>query len=138
MRDRFSSTLLKTLSDAKILGIRAGTEHGYTGVWVVVVGGRVFARSWNDKPTGWFRALRHDPDGTIQVGDREIAVTARVVRSERLRNDVSVAYGAKYDTKASQKWVTGFADSERAANTVELIPRKSRRTATARGASPKP
>lgn len=121
-RRRFSKVDLEALDRAKILGVRAGTEHRYTGVWVVVVEGRVFVRSWNDKPTGWFRAFRAQPQGSIQFGDREAAVRASPVRSSRLREAVSAAYGEKYNTKASQKWVEGFAEPERAVNTIELIP----------------
>ena len=51
---RFSGPEIEELARAKILGVRAGTEHRYTGVWVVVVEDRVFVRSWNDKPTGWY------------------------------------------------------------------------------------
>jgi hypothetical protein len=36
---------------------------------------------------------------------------------------VSAAFGAKYSTKASLKWVEGFAEPERAAHTLELTPR---------------
>ena len=54
----FSNDLVAAFQKAKILGVRAGTEHRYTGVWVVVVKRRVFARSWNDKPTGWYRAFK--------------------------------------------------------------------------------
>lgn len=121
-RRRFSKTELEALDRARILGVRAGAEHRYTGVWVVVVEGRVFARSWNDKPTGWFRAFRAHPEGSIQFGGQEVAVRASVVRSTRLRDAVSAAYGEKYDTKASQKWVDGFAEPERVVNTVELTP----------------
>ena len=121
-RRRFSRADLEALARARILGVRAGTEHRYTGVWVVVVEGRVFARSWNDKPTGWFRAFRAHPQGSIQFGDQEAAVRASVVRSSRLREAVSVAYGEKYNTKASQKWVDGFAEPERVVNTIELTP----------------
>ena len=48
---RFSDPLLQALGSAKMLGVRAGNVHRYTGVWVVVVDGRVFVGSWNDKPT---------------------------------------------------------------------------------------
>src|SRR5262249_61645192 len=64
---RFSGPALKELDKSKILGVRAGAEHRYTGVWVVVVQGRVFVRSWNDKPTGWYRAFRAQPLGSIQL-----------------------------------------------------------------------
>lgn len=119
---RFSGPLLQALKDAKILGVRAGSEHRYTGVWVVVVEGRVFVRSWNDKPAGWYRAFRTEPRGSIQLADREIPVRAKPTRSERLQEAVSRAYAEKYPTKASQKWVSGFAEPHRTLTTLELVP----------------
>ncbi len=119
----FTDAQVEALNKAKILGVRAGTEHRYTGVWVVVVEGRVFARSWNDKPTGWFRAFRKQPDGTIQVGELEIPVRGKLVRSARIRDAVTVAFGEKYNTKGSRKWVEGFAEPERVINTLEFVPR---------------
>ena len=119
---RFTKPVLEDLGKAKILGVRAGTEHRYTGVWVVVVEGRVFVRTWNDKPTGWYRAFRSEPEGSIQLDGRDVAVRALHVRSERLRAAVSSAYAEKYPTKASQKWVRGFAEPDREGRTLELVP----------------
>src|SRR5215510_10094699 len=119
---RFPKATLEELANAKILGVRAGTEHRYTGVWVVVVEGRAFVRSWNDKPTGWYRAFRDQPLGSIQLAGQEIAVRGRPVRGERIRDAVTQAYAAKYNTPASEKWVRGFAEPDRAANTLELLP----------------
>jgi hypothetical protein len=118
---RFAGPVLEELARAKMLGVRAGTEHRYTGIWVVVVEGRVFVRSWNDKPTGWYRAFLAQPLGSIQLAGREIAIRARRLRSERLRDAVTQAYAGKYDTKASQKWVRGFAEPDRSATTLELL-----------------
>lgn len=119
---RFSRSLLEQFAKAKILGIRAGKEHRYSGVWVVVVAGRVFVRSWNDKATGWFRAFAAEPNGSVQLNDKEIAVHCRRTRGQRLQGAVSDAYAAKYNTAASQKWVRGFSLPKRAANTLELVP----------------
>ena len=47
---------------------------------------------------------------------------AKVVRSARLREAVTVAYGQKYNTKASRKWVDGFGEPERERATLELVP----------------
>jgi len=118
----FSKKTVEDLRNAKILGVRAGTEHRYTGVWVIVVGDRLFARSWGDKPTGWFRAFRKEPLGSIQVGDREIRVRAKLVRSARMLDAITAAFGEKYNTKASQKWVEGFAEPKRIATTIEFVP----------------
>lgn len=122
MPETFPKAVLEALDRAKILGVRAGTEHRYTGVWVVVVDGRVFARSWNDKPTGWFRAFRKQPSGTIQAGDLEIPVQAKLVRSARIRDAVTTAIAEKYNTKGSRKWVEGFAEQARVVNTIEFVP----------------
>jgi hypothetical protein len=119
---RFSGPELEELARAKILGVRAGAEHRYTGVWVVVVEGRVFVRSWNDKPAGWYRAFLTQPLGSIQLAGREIAIRARRLWGERLRDAVTRAYGGKYHTKASEKWVRGFAEPSRAATTLEILP----------------
>jgi len=120
--ERFSRSMIDVIDRAKIIGLRSGNEHRYTGVWVVVVEGRVFVRSWNDKRTGWFRAFRAEPRGSMQVDGREIAVRARTTRSARLHAAVTAAYARKYNTKASLKWVAGFAEPARERATLELVP----------------
>ena len=120
---RFPAAELELLRHAKILGVRSGSDHRYTGVWVVVVEGRVFVRSWDNRPAGWFRAFREEPRGAISAGGREIAVSARHVRSGRLRRAVSEAYAAKYPTRASAGWVRGFAEPAREATTLEMVRR---------------
>lgn len=117
----FAEAVLEAIRNAKILGVRAGTEHRYTGVWVVVVEGRVYVRSWNDKPTGWFRGFRKQPSGTIQVGKREIPVRAKLTRSARIRDAVTLALAEKYNTKGSQRWVEGFAEPARVVTTLEFV-----------------
>jgi hypothetical protein len=119
---RFTGPVIEELATAKILGVRAGAERRYTSVWVVVVQGRVFVRSWNDKPTRWYRAFLAQPLGSIQLAGRAIAARAKPLRGERLRDAVTRAYAGKYDTKVSEKWVRGFADPGRAATTLELLP----------------
>jgi len=120
--EMFPDDVVEALRKAKILGIRSGTAHRYTGVWVVVVDDRVFVRSWNNKPTGWFQAFKKDPTGTIQVGDDELSVRGKPVRSARIRNAVTAAYAEKYPTKGSRKWVEGFAEPTRALATLEFVP----------------
>jgi hypothetical protein len=120
---KFSAKIVDAFRNAKIIGARAGTEHRYTGVWVVVVGDRVFARSWSDKPTGWFRAFKKEPLGTVQVGKIEVPVQAKQVSSARVRDSVTEAFAEKYNTKGSKQWVDGFREHQRAINTVEFVRR---------------
>ena len=121
----FSKPVVSALSTDKIIGIRAGTgDHRFTGVWVVVVKGRVFVRPWNAKASGWHHALLQETVGTLQLlTGREIGVRGRQVRGERLLDAIDAAYAEKYHTPASRKWVRGFSTAERRGNTTELVPR---------------
>ena len=120
-RKRFPRSLLANITASKMLGVRAGTEHRFTGVWVVVVRERVFVRPWNDKPDGWHRAFLREPRGTIQVLTRQVPVRARKVRGDRLLDAIDETYRGKYNTKASQKWVRGFRLERRRLTTLELF-----------------
>jgi hypothetical protein len=103
--------------------VRSGRQHRFTGIWVVVLRGRVFARSWNDKPTGWHAAFRENPKGAIRWAARLVAVRVRPVRGERLLDEIERAYVEKYDTPANRKWVRGFRVAWRRETTVEFLPR---------------
>jgi hypothetical protein len=125
MMRRFSSTILAAIDESKILGIRAGarSDHRFIGIWPVVVGGRVFARSWTQKPGGWYRTFLEDPLGTMQVDDRHVRIRAVRARGERIRDAVEQAYAAKYPTPGSVKYVRGFRTERRRETTMEFVPR---------------
>ena len=125
MRKTFSRPVIAAIDTAKIFGVKAGaqSDHKFTGVWPVVVKGRVYARSWTLSPGGWYRSFLDEPLGAIQIGDREIRVRAVRARSERVRDAVEDAYAAKYNTKASRKWVRGFRSARRREATIEFVPR---------------
>ena len=122
---RFTRPVIEAIAKDKILGVRAGTgDHRFIGIWSVVVGGRVFVRSWDVKPTGWYHALRDESRGAIQVAGREIRVRAVPVRSERMKAAVDDAYFEKYNTPASLRYCRGFKRSKkRRDTTTELVPR---------------
>jgi hypothetical protein len=107
----------------KIMGIRSGekTEHRFTGVWPIVIEGRVFARSWTQKPGGWYRTFQDDPLGVLQVGERQVRVRAVPVRSERILDAIEQAYAEKYPTPGSRKYVRGFRTARRRAATMEFV-----------------
>jgi hypothetical protein len=123
-RRRFPPRVASLLEGARMLGIRAGTgDHRFTGIWFVLVDGRLFVRPWYDEASGWRRALLREPRGTILVDKREVKVRARSARGERLFDAMDRAYAAKYSTPASRKWVRGFTLPRRRSTTMELTPR---------------
>ena len=124
MANRFDAATIAAAQKSKILGIRAGSEpHKFIGIWVVVVQGRVFVRSWEMTPNGWFHTIAREKRGIVQFPDgREIPIRAIVTRSEKLKAAVDAAYAAKYNTKASMKYVKGFSRGKRRDTTTELVP----------------
>src|SRR5688572_29739222 len=122
-RIRFPSSVVAVFHTNKIIGLRAGTQpHRFVGVWVVVVKGRVFVRPWNNKPGGWYQAFLEEPQGVIQLAERERRIRTRQARGERLMDAIDLAYREKYPTPGSRKYVTGFARARRRATTIELLP----------------
>jgi hypothetical protein len=124
-RRRLPRALVTAIDASKILGVRAGgkSEHRFIGIWAVVVAGRVFARSWTQKPDGWYQTFLDDPLGTIQVGRRTARVRALPARGERLRDAIERAYAEKYPTRGSRKFVRGFRTLRRRDTTIEFVPR---------------
>jgi hypothetical protein len=125
MNRRFSRPIVAAIDESKILGIRAGgrSDHRFIGIWAVVVGGRVYVRSWTQKPDGWYRTFLEDPLGAIQVGERQLRIRAVRARGERIRDAVERAYAKKYPTPGSVKFVRGFRSPRRRDTTMELLPR---------------
>ena len=120
---RFRHPTLEAIRDGKILGIRAGTKpHRVIGIWAVVLENRVFVRSWTVKPDGWYRALREEPQGVIEVAKQRLRFRAVFTRSERLRKAVDRAYLAKFRTPWAAKLARAFKTEKRRATTTELRP----------------
>src|SRR5919205_557878 len=123
MANRLPGTVVAAIDESKILGVRAGdrSDHRFIGIWAVVVNGRVFARSWTQKPDGWYRMFLEDPLGTIQIGKRNVRIRAVPARGERLRDAIERAYATKYRTPGSAKYVRGFRSMRRRDTTIEFV-----------------
>ena len=122
-KSRFPEAVLATLRKDKILGIRAGTDssHRIIGIWVVVVEGRVFVRSWSMSPRSWWRTFLEDPYGSMFVGEKEFRIRAIQTRSERLKDLVSAAYKEKYNTPGSVQYVKEMSQKKSRDTTTELV-----------------
>ena len=125
---RFPASFIDAIRDSKILGIRAGSApHRFIGIWFVVVGGRIFIRSWSLKERSWYHTFRSDPRGRMHIEGktmraREVAVRAVMTRSERLKDAVSRAYLEKYDTPGSVKFARDLGRKRSRDTTTELVP----------------
>ena len=123
---RLPAAVVAAIDESKLLGVRAGARsgHRFIAIWAVVVKGRVFARSWEQRPAGWYRTFLQDPFGTIRIGERQVRIRAVRTRSERIRDAVEDAYAKKYFTPGSLKYVRGFRSPRRRGTTIEFVPRR--------------
>lgn len=120
---RFPASVVAAASRSRILGIRAGAgRHRFIGLWVVVVEGRLFVRSWSRTPGGWHRTFLDDPAGAMTLDGRTYRIRAVQTRSERLKHAVDEAYRDKYNTPASLKYVRDLSRAPSRATTTELVP----------------
>ena len=123
--NRFPHAIVEAIDRSRILGVRAGarSDHRFTGIWPIVLNGRVFGRSWTRKPDGWFSALLADSAGVLQVGGRAVRMRAARVRTRQILDAMDRAYAAKYPTPASRKYVRGFRTPRRRDASIEFRPR---------------
>jgi hypothetical protein len=124
-KPQFTDETIAIIHKDKILGIRAGSDsnHRVIGIWVVVVGGRVFVRSYTMKLDGWWRMFLEDPYGEIFVAKRKRGIKVRTVqtRSEKLKDAVSAAYKEKYNTPGSVGYVEDMSRKPSRDTTTELV-----------------
>lgn len=121
--ETFSGPLLASVRDDPFLYIRAGEAHKFVGIWAVVVDGRAFVRSWNNKPSGWHAAFLKNPAGAIRISKREIPIRVRAAKGQRLNDAIDAAYLEKFPSKGWRKYAVGLAEPARRATTLELLPK---------------
>ena len=67
-----------------------------TTIWVAVVDGKVFVRSFRGPNGRWYRTILVHPDGELEVAGKKIRVKAVPVSERTINERVSQAYLEKY------------------------------------------
>ena len=122
--ERFPKLFLKCINETQITSVRAGkNREKFTGIWMVEVKGRIFARSYNLSERSWYTAFLIGDSGDIKCAKEIIPV--RGVKPPDLgviTDAINKAYEKKYLLKAyNKKWVDGLCQPERIDRTMEFI-----------------
>lgn len=126
MNDRFRSETIAAVEHDLVIGVRAGSgEHRFTPVWSVVVDGRVFIRSWAVSNRSWFTAFRDEPSGAVEIAGVEHPVRAVLITDAATLDAIDEAYGGKYHTPSSARYVADLNSERSRATTTELVPTAS-------------
>jgi|SRR5689334_15616766 len=121
----FSKTFLKCIDETQITSVRAGDEREkFTGIWMIVVDGRIFGRSYTLSERSWYTALANGEAGDIKCAKEVVPVKGKKPEDiDAISGAINNAYEKKYLVKSyNKKWVDGLAEPERVARTMEFIP----------------
>ncbi|MFI5151822.1 MAG: DUF2255 family protein [Chitinophagales bacterium] len=121
----FDLKVLEYIRTKDIIGVRSGKNRTkFTGIWMVEVDGRIFARSYSLSERSWYITFIAEKEGSIRCGKLIAAVKGSKPRDlSSLTPLINSAYEKKYANRAhNKKWVDGLNQPERIAKTMEFIP----------------
>jgi hypothetical protein len=103
--------------------IKGGTDRKtFLEIWVVAVGDRVFARSWNKSERSWFTAFLASGEGQLKYGDHILNVKGKKLdEKSKLHELINNAYLERYQEPANVYYAEGISKPEYAAYTMEFF-----------------
>lgn len=116
--------ILAYIRENNLIGIRGGsTPRGFLNIWMVVVDGRIFARSWGLQTRSWYTAFLAEGVGAIQCGEQQIAVLGKIPQDlDALGEKINLAYLQKYTSEHNRPYAQGICTPEHMATTLEIVP----------------
>ena len=88
---------IKRIEELDVVGIRTEDFQSYLNMWVVVVDGRLFARSWSKSESSWFWAFKSAGRGLMLVDQSEYKVEAlEPEANDTLHLAINSAYQTRY------------------------------------------
>lgn len=119
----FPNSFYPYLQETTLVGIKGGsTRKSFLDIWMVAVGDRVFARSWNKSERSWFTAFRETGIGEIRYGERVLQVKGTVLESgDDLHPLINSAYLQKYTQAKNLPYAHGITQAEYTSYTLEFL-----------------
>ena len=122
---KFPKAFLNCISETQITSVRAGKDRTkFTGIWMVEVKGRIFARSYSLSERSWYTTLLGGDDGDIKCKKEVIPIKGvKPADLNTITQSINKAYEKKYLVKPyNKKWVDGLCKLESVARTMEFVP----------------
>ncbi|MDY7394633.1 DUF2255 family protein [Aureibaculum sp. 2210JD6-5] len=119
----FPTDFYNYLNNSTLIEIKGGLERKtFLSIWMVTVGTRVFARSWNKSEKSWFTELLKTGVGQIKYGNKIINVKGKKLNTnDEVNSLINDAYLKKYTQKENIKYAEGITQPEYSDYTIELF-----------------
>jgi len=111
---------LASVEEIVIEFVRPDGSKGGTTIWDVEVDGEIYVRSGGGTHGGWYRRLRHNPDGEVREGRNVYPIHAEPVDDTALQSRVTDAYQSKY---GRSPFLSPFLEPDSIAATLHLVAR---------------
>ena len=121
--ENFPSEFLQFLDENTLVEIKSGNHRTkFTEIWMIRIGKRVFARSWNRNVKGWMHDFLINNGGQIKYGQKVLNVTVRKIdKTDKINKDISKAYLNKYTQEYNLEYAKGISQKEYYDFTLEFI-----------------
>lgn len=119
----YKQEVLDYIKKNNLIGIKAGIERpDFLDIWMVVVQGRIFARSWGLAERSWYNSFLKNPIGQIKCGTILYPIWATAVDdSPELTAAINQAYLAKYNQDYNSVYVQSIIAEKHVAKTMEFM-----------------
>lgn len=116
-------TAIRFIEHNTLIGLKAGNQRDtFLDIWMVVVEGRIFARSWGLAEKSWYNTFLNDPKGAIKCHDLIIPIKAMIPSDkEDLIEKVNLAYLTKYNSEHNMPYAIGITADQHVERTMEFI-----------------
>ena len=121
--ENFSDEFLQFLDENTLVEIKSGNHRTkFTEIWMIRIGKRVFARSWNRNVKGWMHDFLINNGGQIKYGQKVLNVTVRKIdKTDKINKDISKAYLNKYTQEYNIDYAKEISQIEYFDFTIEFI-----------------
>ena len=120
---KFPKDFYNFLDENTLVEIKAGKERkNFTEIWMVRIGERVFARSWNKNSKGWMNEFLKNYGGKIKYGEKILNVNAKKIeKTDRINAEISDVYVKKYTQDYNIEYARGISHAEYYDYTIEFL-----------------
>ena len=121
--ENFPSEFLQFLDENTLVEIKSGNHRTkFTEIWMIRIGKRVFARSWNKNVNGWMNDFLINNGGQIKYGEKVLNVTVKKIdKADKINEDISKAYLNKYTQEYNIDYAKEISQIEYFDFTIEFI-----------------
>lgn len=114
---------IQYINSHNLIEIKAGNEREtFLEIWMVIVGDRIFARSWGFAERSWYNTFLKDNSGQIKCGNEIFDIKAQIPNDlNEIEQQINEAYLAKYDSGENSFYAQGIIKKEHADKTMEFI-----------------